>query len=206
MSPTGSVSLTSDKEIYGIDNAAVLTCTHLGGPGNRITWLKNGFLLIGETESTVVIEMLVIGEFFTCIVTNSAGEGRDDIVLNIAPMISLQPTSVNTTVNQSIEICCGISSYPPPLYEWFKVNGSLPVNVETSNSSCLFVNQVSFGDEGEYYCVGTSSNVSISSNTALLTSELLSQRLCHFITVGPCLLGSLSMLSLPLFLASNLWW
>ena len=167
------MSLESDKEIYGINDAAVLTCTHLGGPGNGIKWLQNGFLLIGESESTVVIEMLVIGEMFTCIVTNSAGEGRDDIVLNIAPMTSLQPTSVNTIVNQSIEICCGISSYPPPLYEWFKVNGSLPVNVETSNSSCLLVNQVIFGDEGEYYCVGTSSNLSISSTTALLTGEFL---------------------------------
>ena len=170
------MSLESDKEIYDIGDAAVLTCTHQGGPGNIIQWLRNGSLL-QEAENTVVIETLVIGEVLTCIVTNPAGESRDDIILNILPIISSQPSSIFAIVNQIVEICCSISSYPPPFYQWFKVNSSLPANTQTSESSCLIVNEVSFGDEGEYYCVGTSHNVSVTSLTALLTSESLCIRL-----------------------------
>ena len=172
MSPEGSVSVTSDKEIYDNGDSAVLTCTHLGGPGNSIQWLRNGSLEAGNANNIFAIEEVVIGEMFTCIVTNLAGEGRNDIVLNVAPIIVSNPANNFTVVNQSVEFCCSISSYPPTLYEWFKVSGSLPANVEISNSSCLLVNQVSFGDEGEYYCVGTSNSLSITSSTAILTSEL----------------------------------
>ena len=169
MSPEGSVSVTSDKEIYDNGDSAVLTCTHLGGPGNIVQWLRNGSLEAGNANNTFAIEEVVIGEMFTCIVTNLAGEGRNDIVLNVAPIIISNPASIFTVVNQSVEFCCSISSYPPPLYEWFKVNGSLPANIE--KNSCLLMNQVSFGDEGEYYCVSTSNSLSITSKSAVLTSE-----------------------------------
>ena len=172
MSPEGSVSVTSDKEVYGSGDTAELTCTHLGGPGNRVQWLRNGDLHAGEEDNTINIEELLTGEVFTCVVTNLAGEGRDDIVLNIAPTILSHPKNILTAVNRSVEFCCSISSYPPPLYQWFKVNGLLPPNVQTSNSSCLLTTPVSFGDEGEYFCIGTSNNLTITSSTALLTSEL----------------------------------
>ena len=73
----------------------MLTCIHLGGPGNWIQWLRNGTLLAQEAADAINIERLVVGEVFTCIVTNHAGEDRDDIILNVfSPTFSSQPSSI----------------------------------------------------------------------------------------------------------------
>lgn len=172
VSPEQSVLITSDKLLYNDGEDAILTCNHLGGPGNTVQWLRNFSLLLQENKTTVKFERLVVGEVFMCTVTNLAGQGHDDIVLNISPMVLSHPTSVLAVVNQSVEFCCNISSYPSPLYEWYMVDGSVPDNVENRNSNCLLVNQVSFGDEGEYYCIGSSNNVSVTSDVALLTGKL----------------------------------
>ena len=173
VSPEGSVSIMSNSKIYSETDIAMLNCSHLGGPENTIQWLRDGSVLSGETQDTYITEgLLVAGQVFTCMVTNAAGEGIADIVLNIAPVFSSHPRDVFRDVNQSALFCCSVRSYPPPQYEWFKVNGSLPASVETSTNSCLTVDQVSFGNEGRYYCIGTSNNISITSDPALLTSKL----------------------------------
>ena len=180
VSPEGSVNVTSSGEVYSETDTAVLNCSHLGGPDNTIQWLRDGSVLSGETQDTYVTEgLLVAGEVFTCMVTNAAGEGIAEIVLNIAPVFSSHPRDVFRDVNQSAVFCCSVHSYPPPQYEWFKVNGSLPASVETSTNSCLTVDQVSFGDEGKYYCIGTSNNISITSDTALLTGKLATLPCLH---------------------------
>ena len=73
--------------------------------------LRNGSLQPGEEDNTINLEELLTGEVFTCVVTNLAGEGRGDIVLNIAPTILSHPKNILTAVNQSVEFCCSISSY-----------------------------------------------------------------------------------------------
>ena len=173
VSPEGNVAIMSNREIYSETDTAMLNCSHLGGPENTIQWLRDGSVLARETQDTYITEgLLVAGQVFTCMVTNAAGEGIADIVLNIAPVFSSHPRNVFRDVNQSVVFCCSVRSYPPPQYEWFKVNGSLPASVGTSTNSCLTVDQVSFGDEGRYYCIGISNNISITSDPALLTSKL----------------------------------
>ena len=179
MSPEGSVVLTADMEVYQRGDRAVLTCAHLGGPGNVIRWLRNDSLLAQETENELMIGDLIIGEVLTCTVSNAAGEESASIVLNIAPVITSHPSDVLPIVSQAIEFCCEVSSHTLPEYEWFKVNGSLPASVEESNTACLTVSRVRFGDEGEYYCTGTSNGISVTSDTALLTCKSADIPLCR---------------------------
>ena len=171
VSQDGSVAISSDKDLYSSSrDTAVLTCTYLAGPGNTIQWLRGGVFLQRETENVSTIEGLVAGEVFTCIVINTAGTGQSDIILNIEPEVSSDPTDIYIDVNQTAVFCCLVSSYPPAEYEWFKGDGVLPDSVVNSNNICITVERVSFGDEGEYYCTN---NITVESNTAWLTGELV---------------------------------
>ena len=180
VSPEGSVVIRSDKELYEPMDSAILICTHLGGPGNMIQWLRNGALQ--DTEGVFRVDRLVVGEVITCRVVNTAGQGSDSLILRIAPVVTAHPTDVLATVNETATFCCGISSYPPAEYEWFKLNGSLPPTVDNTTQPCLNIN-ISFGDEGEYYCIGSSNNISVTSNAALLTGELLLCFACIYMCV-----------------------
>ena len=177
MSPEGSVEVTSDRELYEVGDSAMLTCSHLGGPGNTVQWLRDGDSLGEATDDTYTIPEitpLVIGVVYTCNVSNLAREGQANITLSIVPIILAHPDDTFAVVYGSVIFCCNATGYPPPLYSWNKWNGSLPDSVYTTegtHGNCLTINSVRFGDEGEYFCTATSNNVTVPSNTGLMTGE-----------------------------------
>ena len=167
MSP-GRLRITYDG-IYNETFVGTLTCSYLGGPDNMVQWLRGDSILENKTDKTLSVEGVVTGEKFTCRVTNMAGS--DSTVRIIRPIVTSHPSDARANVNESVTFCCNITSYPPPIYQWQKVMGSLPASVKNSNNSCLVVSHVKFGDEGQYFCRGTSNNTHSSSRKALLTSE-----------------------------------
>ena len=174
VSPEGSVEVTSDRELYEVGDSAMLTCSHLGGPGNTVQWLRDGDSLGEETDDTYTIPEITppdIGVVYTCNISNLAGEGQANITLSVGPIITAHPDDTFAVVDSSVIFCCNANGYPPPLYSWNKWNSSLPDSIENYNSSCLVINSVKFGDEGEYFCTATSNNVTVLSNASLLTGE-----------------------------------
>ena len=163
------------NQTYSDKYSAVLTCHHSGGAGNKVQWLKGAKVNLTEENDTLLVENdtlhvegAVTGENFTCIVNNSAGS--DQAVFVVRPLRKENPSHKNVQINEEVALCCNIRSYPPPQYEWFKANS--PSNpIENSSSSCLDLGPVQFGDEGYYYCEGSSNNESRKSKKAKLTSE-----------------------------------
>ena len=158
--------------IYNETYSGQLICSHLGGPGNTVRWLRGVEPVISEgTQNVLNINGVETGEIFTCIVSNPAGESSDRLI--IRPLITLHPSHRQARVNQAVEFCCNASSYPPPQYEWFKIEGAFPDSAVDIGSRCLTLEIVTFGDEGSYFCSGTSNDVSAYSRRALLTG------MCH---------------------------
>ena len=158
--------------VYDKGDDSVLACTHQGGPGNTVQWLRDGEVLENETNTTLTLTSVSIGEIYTCFVSNLAGEGYADVTLNIAPVITAQPNNTYTFVNETVVLCCCADAYPAPDYTWVKVNGSLPVSAVSTDMKCLQIN-VTFGDKGEYVCMATSNNITATSHPTILTSECL---------------------------------
>ena len=172
VSPEGSVGVISDREVYDKGDDAMLACTHQGGPGNTLQWLRDGKVLENATNTILTLTGVGIGEIFTCFVSNSAGEDSANITLNIAPVVTSHPNNTHALVNESAVLCCFADAYPAPEYTWLKINGSLPVSAVTTEN-CLIISEISFGDEGDYICMATSNNITATSNPTILTSECL---------------------------------
>ena len=170
VSPEGSLFIVSDREVYYKGDDAMLACTHQGGPGNTLQWLKDGKLLQNATNTILTLTSVGIGEIYTCFVSNLAGEDSTNITLNIAPVITSHPNNTHALVNESVVLCCFADAYPAPEYTWIKINGSLPVSA-VATENCLIISEVNFGDEGDYICMAISNNITATSNPATVTSE-----------------------------------
>ena len=153
--------------VYDKGDDAVLACTHQGGPGNTVQWLRDGEVLENETNTTLTLTSVGVGEIYTCFVSNLAGEGYE----NIAPVIIAHPNSTYTLIHETAVPCCCSDAYPALEYTWIKVNSSLPVPA-VSTRNCLSV-PVNSEDEGEYVCMATSNNITATSQSTTLTGEYL---------------------------------
>ena len=162
--------------VYEEGGNVTFTCTDLGGPGNSIQWLRDDEDLTSETDNLLTLTNITVegdGAVYTCVANNSAGMGSASVGLNISPVIDLDPTDINTDNNETVSFACNARAFPPPVYEWVRVGDLLPESVTGENTSMLTFNPVMFGDQGDYYCTATSSGITVSSNTATLTSELV---------------------------------
>jgi len=159
--------------VYDEGNNVTFTCDSLGGPGNTFQWLMNGQVLENETEPTLLLTSITAasdGGVYTCVVMNSVGAGNASVQLNIGPVIDVHPVDINTVRGANVSFTCNAIAFPPPQYEWMRVDSPLPETALAQHSILVF-SAVSFGDEGDYYCTATSSGTTVSSNTATLTSE-----------------------------------
>ena len=146
----------------------------VGGPGNTFQWSFNGDDLVDEISSTLILMQVTAGNggIYTCTVTNSAGSGSYSTYVFISPMITLNPNSSSVSNGtEEVSFTCNATGFPEPDIEWFRVNGSLPDTASGENTNTLTIAPVIFGDEGEYFCVATSNELTVESEPATLTSE-----------------------------------
>ena len=173
VSPEGGVSITPVDTVYDEGDNVTFTCDSLGGPGNTFQWLKDGQVLEDEREPTLLLTNITVasdGGVYACVVMNSAGVGNASVQLNIGPVIDVHPVDINTLRGANVSLTCNAIAYPAPQYEWMRVDSRLP-GAALALHNILVFSAVSFGDEGDYYCTATSSGITVSSNTATLTSE-----------------------------------
>ena len=162
--------------VYYEGDNVTFTCDSLGGPGNTFQWLMTGQVLENETEPTLLLTSITVasdGGVYTCVVMNLAGAGNASVQLNIGPVIDVHPVDINTLRGTNVSLTCNAIAFPGLQYEWIRADSPLP-ETAIALSNFLVFSVVSFGDEGDYYCTATSSGITVSSNTATLTSEFLS--------------------------------
>ena len=162
------------NETFNDSDTVTLMCMASGGPGNTFQWTFNGEEIQNETSSNLTRTNVTEsdGGAYTCTVTNPAGSGSYTTHVFISPRITMNPTSVNASLGSEISFTCNATGFPEPEIQWMKENGSLPSSASGRNTTTLTIGPVSFGDEGLYYCVATSNQLSAESERATLYGEL----------------------------------
>ena len=160
--------------VYDEGDDVTFTCSSLGGPNNTLQWLKDGLELnVSTNENLTLVNITVIedGGVYTCVVSNAAGSDNASVSLNIRPVFIIHPMNRSIVNGTDISFSCSAMSFPEPVYTWFHEGDDLPQSEMVVNSSILVFEPAVFGDQGIYYCNATSGDVSVSSETAILTSQ-----------------------------------
>ena len=156
VSPEGGVRVEVPIAILGEN--VILTCLAEGGPGNLYQWQRGGENLENETSETLTLTNVNIDDRdnYTCIASNLAGSGNATATLYIMPQIIEGPVDILTQSFSAVNITCFAAGFPTPAYSWERLNGLTFVVVDMATDSFLEFSPVSFGDEGVYQCVATS--------------------------------------------------
>ena len=134
--------------------------------------LENGTILFIES-----INATLDGGSYECVVINEAGLGRNDTTLYVRPVITEQPTDVETEVDNIVILTCIADSFPAPEYQWEMMNRTSgdfePIDGETDTT--LVFDYIDYEDYGRYQCIVTTSiiNITVTSNEVTVTGELL---------------------------------
>ena len=156
MSPEGGVRV--EVPIAILTDSVTFTCLAEGGPGNSYQWQRGGVNLENETSENLTLSDVNItdGGDYTCVASNSAGNGNATATLYIMPQIIEGPMDIFTQNGSVVNFTCFAVGIPTPLYSWEKSNGTAFVSVDMATDSSLEFSPVEFGDEGTYQCVATS--------------------------------------------------
>jgi probable HAF family extracellular repeat protein len=132
---------------------AILTVTAVGSPTLLFQWVKDGTELSGQTNSTLILSDLTTDDTgnYKVIVSNSVGSATSQAatltIRTFAPSISVQPVpSQIVPEGATVTISVQASAAPPPSYQW-QSNGT---NLLGETQSSLVLNDVTFGDAGNY--------------------------------------------------------
>ena len=155
------------------------------------TDLSESIIVNGSSLTINSINSTLHGGSYTCLVINEAGVGRNDTILYVRPVITVQPMDVNAENGSRVFLFCIAKSFPEPEYQWERLISSghfEPIYQETETT--LVFDLVTFSDVGTYRCVVTTPIIDVTeiSNEALLTSKnsfcvnmLSSFNVCFFI-------------------------
>ena len=182
-------------------------CFAGGGPNNMFIWVRTEDLMTVDTnvqaeDSTIPIDIdglisqfsdfiltnrssLTInsvnitndGGSYTCLVINEAGVGREDTILYVRPVITVQPMDVLTEAGQQVILTCLADSFPALTYQWEMMNRTT-MNFDTltgENSTSLVFSSIQFEQYGRYRCRATTPtiDVNVTSDAALITGRLI---------------------------------
>jgi len=145
-------------------------------------WYLNGQLLADETQSEFVIEtvdLLHKGQY-QFLASNRGGETLSDIasilvtdpnlVVNLPieispPEIISQPSAVDVTIGEQLQLSVAVNAVPQPTYLWFHEQSALP----DQRDALLVIDGINHDRAGEYYVLIQNSNGSVVSTKARVT-------------------------------------
>ncbi|CAH2316004.1 hemicentin-2 [Pelobates cultripes] len=165
------VTITGGNSVYAtFREPLVLECQVSGTPPPTLSWWKDGIPLPSSGAKLQIKSISLDDEgVYTCVATNPAGEGRQDVFLNVLVPPNIEPTDVNHTVVENLpaSLECLISGSPFPLVSWYRgeeLITAMPGITLLNEGRILQIERAQRSDSGEYRCVA--------SNT-VGTSELL---------------------------------
>lgn len=92
-------------------------------------------------------------------------------LLSAKPSFVIQPQNTEVLVGQSVTLECGVSGHPPPHVIWTLGTGSpLPSDshVAITSSGGLYIQNVTFLDQGQYNCNASNSEGSIQATANII--------------------------------------
>ncbi|OCT57560.1 hypothetical protein XELAEV_18003341mg [Xenopus laevis] len=97
---------------------------------------------------------------YTCVATNFAGEGRQDVVLTVLVPPNIEPSDVNQTVVENLPASfeCLASGSPLPIVSWYRgeqLLSAVPGITLLNDGKTLQIENAQSSDSGEYRCVAS---------------------------------------------------
>ncbi|XP_047376654.1 hemicentin-1 isoform X1 [Sciurus carolinensis] len=154
-----------------LNKSTVLECSAEGVPIPRITWRKDGTILVGNHARYSILEngflhiqsaQVTDTGRYLCMATNAAGTDRRriDLQVHVPPSIAPGSTNITVTVNVQVTLACEATGIPKPSINWRK-NGHL-LNVDQNQNSyrllssgSLVILSPSVDDSSTYQCTVT---------------------------------------------------
>nr|XP_057926871.1 hemicentin-1 [Doryrhamphus excisus] len=152
---------------------ALLPCAAQGSPDPKVSWEKNGEVLLSHPgkftvlrSGELIIERAEPGDagVFTCVATNAAGYARQDIHLsiNMRPAFKELPGDVTLNKGQALTLSCHAQGTPSPVISWTVNNVPyIGATVDEAGTSTVVINNVTMTDAGTYVCIAENSVGSI---------------------------------------------
>ncbi|KAM8933893.1 hemicentin-2 [Pelodytes ibericus] len=138
-----------------------LECDVSGTPPPAVSWWKDGFPLPVNGPRLQIPSLSLDDEgVYTCVATNPAGEGRQDVFLTVLVPPNIEPTDVNQTVVESLpaSLECLVSGSPVPVVSWYRgeqlLTGAPGVTL-LNEGRTLQIESIQNSDSGEYRCVAS---------------------------------------------------
>ncbi|XP_053328822.1 hemicentin-2 [Spea bombifrons] len=137
----------------------LLECDVSGTPTPSVSWWKDGVVLPSDGPKLQIASISLDDEgVYTCVATNPAGEGRQDVFLNVLVPPNIEPTDVNHTAVENLpaSLECLVSGSPFPVVSWYKgeqLLTSMPGITLLNEGRTLQFEKVHGTDSGEYRCV-----------------------------------------------------
>ena len=161
-------------QTYSRGDNITLQCTSMGGPENAFQWLLDGEALAGENSSTLILFNVdaADGGFYSCMVSNAAGDSRAGTSVFIAPYFITQPVDTVGSNGAVVVLMCEAEASPSPQYQWSRGDSVTIRNSIDTSTSALTFEPVMFGDEGDYICTARAGDNSTQSNQVTITSKI----------------------------------
>ena len=109
-------------------------------------------------ELTVTIDSSYTGGNYTCAAINEAGYATGSVTLFVLPYITTQPVDVYMEVTDNTSLTCEADSFPDPMYQWERLNGSSVFKELPDEINKIFFEDIDYEEYGDYRCVVTTSN------------------------------------------------
>ncbi|XP_071981860.1 hemicentin-2 isoform X2 [Engystomops pustulosus] len=158
------VTITGGSSVAAkLREPVTLECDVSGTPPPTVTWWKDG-VQVEAQGSTLQIAALSIDDegVYTCVAANEAGEGRQDVLLNVLVPPNIEPTDVNQTVVEKFpaSLECLASGSPLPVVSWYRGGQLLstgPGITLVNEGRTLLMESMGISGAGEYLCVASNS-------------------------------------------------
>ena len=169
--------LPTNVTVYAGGNAT-LTAYLVGQPPVTVQWYTNGVALPGQTNLTLTVNNLTLGDSSTnyyVVATNTiqhtgAASGTATItVLSDSPTFvqNIQPLSQTVFNDQFVQFSAVVEGVPPLSYQWYFDNSA----ITGATNSTLTLSDVSSNNDGTYYLIATNSYGSATSSSGSLAVE-----------------------------------
>ena len=145
----------------------------MGGPNNTYQWQANETDLEGWTLPILVLPNVTAdtGGMYTCVVSNLAGSHNASTFLFVDPYFVSPPGDVQVSVGNRVVLICGAEAFPNPEYLWQRVDG-MQIRNYIVNGRNFTIPSSEFGDEGDYYCIASGTEMSFQSESGRITGTV----------------------------------
>ncbi|KAG8567085.1 hypothetical protein GDO81_013493 [Engystomops pustulosus] len=184
------VSEPKDADVI-LGNTVYFICRAEGNPKPNIVWLHNnneidtgydgrlnllhdGTLMIQNTQESDK-------GAYQCTAKNIAGEVRtQEAILRYSgsrskPFFIIQPQNTEALVGSSVTLECGVSGDPQPRITWTTGTGDFVSSNDhftVTSSGGLYIQNVTFSEQGLYWCHASNSEGSIKASASVIVQEV----------------------------------